>query len=208
MSIPAAATPPRMWVRFTIDEAPSESEIPPDCRVNEYDIERVEIVKGADADAGLHGRRVTRLESPTRLVPGRGDLAAVTQHVLYTDAPLRRELVSISSAESGPVAVLIPISKSAAWWAMAQEERTAQFRSSGSAKGHFAIGASYAARIFRRLYHARYLPGATWDFLTYFEFPREDEPTFRALLAELRDPCLNPEWEFVEREVEIWMQKR
>jgi hypothetical protein len=30
---------------------------------------------------------------------------------------------------------------------------------------------------------------------------------FQNLLAQLRDPQLNPEWAYVDRQVEIWMTK-
>src|SRR5436189_125261 len=69
--------------------------------------------------------------------------------------------------------------------------------------GHVELGARHARTIFRRLYQARYQPGSEWDFLTYFEFSEADAGAFRALLAALRDPALNPEWAFVERETEI-----
>jgi len=129
------------------------------------------------------------------------------QHVVYTDADKRRELAAISAGERGPRAVLIPISKSDAWWAMAQDERERFFRRSPDRPGHVEIGTRHAPSIFRRLYHARYQPGSQWDFLTYFELAEEDTDAFRTLLAELRDPVLNPEWQYVERETEIWMMK-
>jgi hypothetical protein len=207
MSSPSAAAPPRFWTRFAFDVSP-ELELPSDARIDRYEITDVRPVIGSVPDLALSARTITRVESPRQLLGAPGNLAGVTGHVVYTVASVRRELVAVSSGESGPVAVLIPIAKSAAWWAMAQDERIARFHAQGSARGHFAIGTSYASRIFRRLYHARYLPEAEWDFLTYFEFPRAQMPTFRALLAELRDPQLNPEWAFVERELEIWMTKR
>ncbi|MEP6963827.1 MAG: chlorite dismutase family protein, partial [Acidobacteriota bacterium] len=97
-------------------------------------------------------------------------------------------------------AVLIPIRKSAQWWQMAHDERGHHFH--GEA-GHTAIGAPYADKIFRKLYHARYL-GSRFDFLTYFEFPAAEEAAFRALLGELR---ATPEWAYVEEEIEVWMRK-
>jgi hypothetical protein len=130
-----------------------------------------------------------------------------TQHLLYTDSATRGELTQVSRGSSGPVAVLIPICKSAAWWSLAQEERQAHF-TRGGRPGHTALGRPFAARIYRRLYHARYLPGSSWDFLTYFEFPESERQSFRELLAALRDPEQNPEWAFVERELEIWMHQR
>ncbi len=72
-----------------------------------------------------------------------------------------------------------------------------------------AIGLRYADRIYRKLYHSRYIhPPQGFDFLTYFEFPEDLAEDFRALLSNLRDPELNPEWAFVKREIEIWLRKR
>ena len=166
------------------------------------------MIAGKVPTENLSFGNLKRIESKIELPAGRGKLAGVMQHVLYTDAAARRDLAAVSAGESGPSAVLIPIAKSSAWWAMAQDERSRCFHGASQAKGHYAIGAAYAGQIFRRLYHARYLPGAEWDFLTYFEFPRERAGLFRQLLSELRDPELNPEWSFVERELEIWLLKR
>jgi hypothetical protein len=131
----------------------------------------------------------------------------VVQHVLYTDADRRTELAAISAGERGPRAVLIPITKSDAWWALAQDQRDRFFRPAADRPGHVELGARHARAIFRRLYQARYQPGSEWDFLTYFELTESDEGTFRELLSALRDPALNPEWAFVERETEIWMTR-
>lgn len=149
----------------------------------------------------------TRLEKPGALALPDAPFIGSTQHLVYTDAATRGELTQLSRGSTGPIAVLIPICKSAAWWALAQEERQAHF-SRGSQPGHTALGRPFAARIYRRLYHARYLPGSSWDFLTYFEFPESERPAFQELLGLLRDPEQNAEWGFVEREQEIWMRKR
>src|SRR5207249_7080274 len=101
----------------------------------------------------------------------------------------------------------IPIAKSDAWWALAQDERDHYFRRTPDRPGHVEIGTRYAPSIFRRLYQARFQPGSEWDFLTYFEVREEDVGAFRSLLAGLRDPAVNPEWGFVERETEIWMTR-
>jgi hypothetical protein len=71
------------------------------------------------------------------------------------------------------------------------------------------IGLAYAGRVFRKLYHSRYLKARlSYDFLTYFEFQERDTEAFKALLTELRDPTGNPEWAYVDFEFEIWMTKR
>jgi hypothetical protein len=82
------------------------------------------------------------------------------------------------------------------------------FRTRGDKVGHTAIGADYVERIYRKLYHTRYAVETTdHDFVTYFEFERKHEGDFKALCAKLRDPKQNPEWNFVDREYEIWMTK-
>jgi chlorite dismutase len=170
-----------------------------------YRIEEIRAVRGEPPAGLMEGSNLVRSETNSAPPSSTGALLGVTQHLAYTRAPERRELAGISAADSGPMAVLIPISKTQSWWALAQDERDRLFRGRAERPGHLGIGRNYAGRIFRKLYHARYAPGSTWDFLTYFEFPREGAATFRALLQELRDPQLNPEWEYVERETEIWL---
>jgi hypothetical protein len=45
------------------------------------------------------------------------------------------------------------------------------------------------------------------DFITYFEFELKHTEDFQNLLAQLRDPQQNPEWNHVDREYEIWLTK-
>lgn len=198
-----------VWAQFLVTDPGALVDVPLGGRVNRYRVDSVEERVGAALRGVEAGMSVVRLEAPAPLPTPAGGLLAsgVVQHVLYTDAERRRELAAVSAGERGPRAVLIPIAKSDAWWAMAQDERDAYFRRAPDRPGHVEIGARYAPTIFRRLYQARYLPGSQWDFLTYFELHDEDLGAFRALLAQLRDPALNPEWRFVERETEIWMTK-
>src|SRR5206468_1679098 len=92
-------------------------------------------VRGVEA-----GMTMVRVEAPAPQPPpvsGHGFLATgVVQHVLYTDAEKRRELAAISAGERGPRAVLIPIAKSDAWWALAQDERDHYFRRTPDRPGH------------------------------------------------------------------------
>jgi len=97
-------------------------------------------------------------------------------------------------------AALIPIRKSAAWWDLAQDERRAIFEETSQ---HTAIGMDYLPAIARRLHHSRDL-GEPFDFLTWFEFAPADAPAFDALLARLR---ATREWDFVEREVDIRLDR-
>ena len=173
----------------------------------DYDVEAVVPVRGAPAPGIEPAQAWSRVEQPAALALPSAPFIGTTQHVVYTDAATRSELSQISRSSSGPLAVLIPICKSASWWALAQDERQAHF-TRGRHAGHTALGRPFAARIYRRLYHARHLPGSAWDFLTYFEFPETERGAFQELLSILRDPESNPEWSFVDRELEIWMSKR
>jgi hypothetical protein len=198
-----------VWAQFFAADPGAPVEVPVGGRVDRYHVDAVERRAGAAVADLAPGATLVRVEGPgPRLPLGRGFRAVgVVQHVLYTGAERRKELAAVSTGERGPRAVLIPIAKSDAWWALAQDEREAFFRRASDRPGHVEIGAHYAGSIFRRLYQARYQPGSQWDFLTYFELTDGDAGTFRELLAALRDPGLNPEWGFVERETEIWMTR-
>lgn len=93
-------------------------------------------------------------------------------------------------------AALIPIAKSAAWWALAQDERRRIFETKSR---HIRTGLHYLPAIARRLYHSRDL-GGPFDFLTWFEFAPADGQAFDELVTRLRE---SEEWTYVEREVDI-----
>jgi hypothetical protein len=184
---------------------PAQPILPSTARLDLYAIERVEPVVGANLPTLSAHPRLARIETPNRLWEWGAPFVGLTQHLVYTAAEERRELVRVSAGESGPLAVLIPIGKSPEWWALAQDERRECLRT--GTRGHFEIGLEFANVIYRRLYHARALPGSEWDFLTYFEFPPEQTSVFQSLLRRLRNVELNPEWRFVDRELEIWPRK-
>ncbi|WP_082547059.1 chlorite dismutase family protein [Rhizobium sp. Root149] len=92
-------------------------------------------------------------------------------------------------------AALLPIRKSAEWWAMAQDERRAVYER-GS---HLPIGLDYLPGVARKLYHSRD-HGEPFDFLTWFEFAPDQETAFDHMLVRLRT-CA--EWEYVDREIDI-----
>jgi chlorite dismutase len=169
-----------IYVNFVEDKLPA---LPPGARVNEYKTEK--------------GATMYRIESEALFEAG---LRGVVQHLHYTTLDERTDLVTRSRTELAPgnTAVLIPIRKSAEWWAMAHDQRGEHFH-----KKHTPTGAAYVERVFRKLYHARYL-GSPYDFLTYFEFVPADAGYFRELLAELR---ATEEWKYVEEEFEVWLTK-
>jgi chlorite dismutase len=96
---------------------------------------------------------------------------------------------------------LIPIKKSAAWWALAQDERRALFEERSR---HIAIGMRALPQVSRRLHHCRdlpdYEPHSDFDFLTWFDFAPADLGVFDRMLDELR---ASEEWSYVEREVDV-----
>jgi hypothetical protein len=219
-----ATTPPRLgarlWATFSFGPAPPPpldlEAVRVDRREDRYLVDDVVTVTGAPLPSVGPGWHATRIEGrvPAPAPGATQALFATTQHLGYTSAEQQAQLGRISRQAPGGVVVVIPITKSEAWWALPQDRRQEHFapsspeRALGGVRGHTVIGVDYADKIFRRLYHARYLPESEWDFVTYFEMDAENVPDFRRLLAELRDPVRNPEWNYVVREVEIWMRRR
>lgn len=126
-------------------------------------------------------------------------LRGVASNVRYATGA---ELTSLRSVQEGlgrpgaTMAALIPISKSDAWWSLAQDERRAIFEEQSR---HHSIGIRYLPEIARKLYHSRDL-GEPFDFLTWFEFAQAHEMMFNDLLTELR---ASREWTYVTREIDI-----
>jgi hypothetical protein len=98
-------------------------------------------------------------------------------------------------------AVLIPIKKSLKWWEMAQDERRAIFEEESH---HTTVGMEYLPGVARRLLHCRDL-GEPFDFLTWFEFALEHTKAFDDLLRRMR---ASKEWDYVEREIEVRLERR
>jgi hypothetical protein len=95
-------------------------------------------------------------------------------------------------------AALIPIRKTPAWWALTQDERRQIFEARSH---HIEIGLKYLPAVARRLHHCRDLgPDEPFDFVTWFEYAPADAAAFDDLLHALR---ASPEWEYVDREVDI-----
>ncbi len=95
-------------------------------------------------------------------------------------------------------AALIPIRKSAAWWALTQDARREIFEAQSR---HIAIGLQYLPAVARRLHHCRDLGEAEpFDFLTWFEYAPTEAAAFEELVRALR---ASPEWAYVDRECDI-----
>jgi chlorite dismutase len=126
-------------------------------------------------------------------------LGGVTSNGRYTT---RAESDALASTQEGlgrpkaTQATLIPIRKTEAWWALAQDERRAIMEERSR---HIAIGMDYLPAIARRLHHSRDL-GEPFDFLTWFEYAPEHAAAFDDLVRRLRN---TEEWCYVDREVDI-----
>ena len=122
------------------------------------------------------------------------------------------------SRQSGRVshnAVIMPMSKTAAWWEKSALERHSYFYphhedSSGSpVKGHAKAAEAGIPKVFRKLYHNPdgYQRPNEFDFITYFECTNESMPVFDQICRALRDERQNPEWKYVLEGPE-WRGKR
>jgi chlorite dismutase len=126
-------------------------------------------------------------------------LRGVTSHQRYVNRDEHERLVAVQPAlgrEAATMAAMIPLSKSAAWWLLSQDQRRAIVEEQSE---HIRIGMRYLPAVARRLHHGRDL-GEPFDFVTWFEFAPPDAPAFDELVALLR---ASPEWRYVEREVDI-----
>jgi chlorite dismutase len=152
-------------------------------------------------EAFAHAPRLQRIEADDFLLPGASTwvLHGVRSHERYTSRGEKNRLAAIQESLSRPAstrAALIPIKKSAEWWALAQDERRAIFEERSR---HITVGSEYLPAIARRLYHCRDL-GGPFDFLTWFEYAPADEGAFDELVGRLR---ATEEWSFIVREAEL-----
>ncbi len=128
-------------------------------------------------------------------------LRGITSNERYVERAEKTTLVSKQEGlgrAQATCAALIPIRKTAAWWALTQDERRQIFEAQSQ---HTQIGLKYLPAVARRLHHCRDLgPDEPFDFLTWFEFAPADEAAFEDLLHALR---ASPEWNYIDREVDI-----
>ena len=127
----------------------------------------------------------------------------------YTSAALQEFVDKDAAArQSGRAArnvIIIPINKTAGWWAMNILERHAYFyphvdeQRGGRVPGHAKTAEAGIQTIYRRLYHNPdgYQRPDEYDFITYFECADEHLSTFDSVREALRDESRNPEWRFV-----------
>jgi chlorite dismutase len=137
--------------------------------------------------------------SAVKSTEGLWALKGLISNIRYTEKEEKEKLVKIQADLGRPDAVnaaFIPIRKSEAWWALAQDERRKIFESQSH---HTQIGINYLPAIARKLYHCRDI-GEPFDFLTWFEYAPSDTEAFEDLLYELRK---TEEWKYVDREMDI-----
>jgi len=133
---------------------------------------------------------------------GGWQLHGTASSLRYTTASERETLRARQEGLGRPAstrAALIPIRKSAEWWAMAQDERRAVYERGA----HLPIGLDYLPGVARKLYHSRDL-GEPFDFLTWFEFAPDQEAAFDHMLVRLR-ACA--EWDYVDREIDLRLSR-
>lgn len=163
-----------------------------------WSVVRCEPVVGAGLEA------VERLEVVSGSIAGIASghkwlLRGVTSHERYVHQLEQEQLQAIQPPLARPeatCAALIPVKKSALWWALPQDKRRAIFEEQSH---HTATGMKYLPTIARRLHHG-YDLGEPFDFLTWFEYAPAHAQTFEELVAILRS---SEEWKYVEREVDI-----
>jgi chlorite dismutase len=126
-------------------------------------------------------------------------LRGFNSNVRYAEKIEKEKLAAVQEGLGRPqatCAALIPIRKSEAWWALAQDERRAIFEKQSH---HTETGLNYLPAIARKLYHCRDI-GEPFDFLTWFEYAPEHSDFFEELVVALRK---TEEWKYVDREVDI-----
>ncbi len=164
-----------------------------------WQIDRIDAVTGETLPAAP---RLALIEQPVpepQLHETTWALRGVTSNTRYTTRPETDALAARQQGLGRPqarLAALIPIRKTEAWWALAQDERRAIMEERSR---HIGIGMDYLPAISRRLHHGRDL-GEPFDFLTWFEFAPDHADAFDEMLKRLR---ATEEWRYVEREVEI-----
>ena len=202
-------------------------------------LRRVGATSADIADDGLlHADAVVHVASPrtepvrdfcaetARLIDGLAGvrvLGGVVRPKVYTGGAMNNfayaHAVTQQPGSVMPNAFLVPMSKTAAWWAKDWMERHTYFLSRYdddgrmTSAGHALAAAAGIPCLLRRTYKypTEPAPEGSYDFVTYFECADADVPTFHAVCESLRDVTQNPEWKFVQegptwhgRRVETW----
>ncbi len=170
---------------------------------------RAEPVEGFCAEAGRLLAPLAEVRVLGGVVRPRNYSGAAMEKFAYARA------VTQQPGTAMPNAFLIPMSKTAEWWAKGWMERHTYFLPHYDddgrlrAEGHALVAEDGIPCIVRRTYHApaQPAPAGAYDFVTYFECADADLPVFEKVCAGLRDVTRNPEWRFV-REGPTWQGRR
>ena len=176
--------------------------------------------------AHMSGNYRPRLDEVTcelkRRITGAADtiiLEGAERAPRYTSAEMHnfayKHALSRQSGRASQNAVILPMSKTPAWWEKSALERHSYFyphhegASGSSVKGHAKTAEAGITTVFRRLYHNPdgYQRPGEFDFITYFECTDANMPVFDQMCRALRDPRQNPEWKYVMEGPE-WRGKR
>ena len=137
----------------------------------------------------------------------------------YTSAELHdfanKPALSRMSGRAATNAIIMPMSKTSAWWEKTALERHSYFyphhedSTSYPVKGHAKAAEAGIKTVFRKLYHNPdgYQRPGEFDFVTYFECTDDNLPIFEQVCRALRDERQNPEWKYVLEGPE-WRGKR
>lgn len=137
----------------------------------------------------------------------------------YTSAELHdfayRRAATRRTGRIAPLAIILPINKTADWWAQPTLNRHAYFYphvdvvSGCPVPGHAQSASDGVTTIYRRLFHNAdgYQRPGEYDFITYFECEPSHAETFERVHRALKDTAKNPEWRFV-REGPLWRGRR
>ena len=132
-------------------------------------------------------------------------LRGITSNERYVVRDEKAELVARQEGLGRPAAraaALIPIRKTAAWWALTQDARREIFEAQSH---HIGLGMKVLPAVARRLHHCRDLAtDEPFDFVTWFEYAPADVGAFDDLLAALR---ASPEWTYVDCEVDLRLMR-
>ena len=128
-------------------------------------------------------------------------LRGVATNDRYTTAMEKAELVRRQApiGRAGATrSALILLRKTAAWWALPQDERRAIMEEQSH---HIAIGLRYLPAIARRLLHFRdFGTEEPFDFLGFLDYAPADEQAFDEMIGQLR---ATKEWTFIDRDIDI-----
>ncbi len=165
--------------------------------VGPWQIDRIDPVVGETL--AFAERMAIRTDKQIARVAPVWNLSGTTSNTRYAT---RAEVDALARKQEGLgrahaiCAALIPIRKSEAWWALAQDERRTIMEERSR---HIAIGMDYLPGVSRRLHHSREL-AEPFDFLTWFEYAPEHAHAFEEMVDRLR---ATEEWHYVDREVDI-----